>query len=137
MVFLGFDSGHTFLRQSSERFLPNFTHFLRERGPRILRSILESGTDYWKAHSVEQGLLPLARHRKWYGLLEGCASALKVVRTTERSKIRGAAVRTCRVTSDSWRALLPVLRSQPVFLWVTHVVALSVSRLCSQPVCRF
>ena len=63
-------------------------------------------------------------------------TALKVVWTAGRCQIRGAAG-TCKVTSHSEQALLPASRQQPELLRVSHMVALSVSRLCPQPVCRF
>ena len=57
-----FDSGHSFMRQSTEVFLPEFSaHFLRVRGLRVLRSMspfvwspkeYKKLYSYWKMTSV-------------------------------------------------------------------------------------
>ena len=47
----------TYLRQSTEPFLPNYKHFLRERGPRLLRSISWS----WRRLRSTRNCIPTGR----------------------------------------------------------------------------
>ena len=107
-----FDSGYSVTRQSTELFAWC-----------SCSSALNVGrtTGRFTLHVARR--LTWIRHWKWCGLVDG----VKFVEQLGRVKSPHTASRLC-----CWLHV-----SSPSFCWVSHMAALSVSRLCSQSVCKF